>query len=396
MSKSRNRIRFSHRAIDALPVPPKDHPASNVEYSDEVESGLRIAVYKSGRKSFRHRYTFLGNKCSATIGEYPAINVDLARERVREHKRLLAQNIDPREERNQIRQAISFGDFVNQHYLPFAQREKRSYKDIVNRCQLRLIPTFGKKVLERITKADISGFHQRLREEVSATTANRHLSQISAVYVLAIEMGHATSNPARGIKKFREKGPRTRALDEKELQLFITELRKEVDLGNPSAQAIYLLLLSGLRKMEFLSARWEHVDLQGESVFLPNTKPGTSRYLYLNSSAAQLLETMHAKRVDGNPFVFPSRRSRAGHLKEVRRTFATIAQRAEISNLRLHDMRRSFATLLVNNGVDLYVVKDLLGHADVRTTQTTYAHLHNSTLRKATQVVADKIGNFFD
>lgn len=392
MKKPSTRFRFSHRGIDALPVPPPDHPSSNVEYSDEGEVGLRIAVYKSGRRSFRHRYTFDGVKCALTIGEYPAVNVELARQMVRNNKALLAQGLDPKEERTRAKQVITFGEFVNDHYLPYARKELRSYKDVHCRTHKRLLPAFGAKPLTRITKRDISELHLKLRDMISAASANRYLAQLSAIFARAVDTGHATENPARGIPKFRESGPRKRVLASQELTCFTAALKEEMVQGSISAKAMYLLLLTGLRKMEVLSLRWEHVDLENRTAYLPRTKSGKPRHAFLNSAAVELLRAMQNERRDGSPYVFPSD-SKDGHLHEVRRTFATVMKKAKVENLRLHDLRRSYASLLVNSGVDIFTIRDLLGHADVRTTQQAYAHLGSRTLRDATEVAATQIGH---
>jgi integrase len=280
---------------------------------------------------------------------------------------------------------------VTEHYLTYAKRELRSYKDVENRVRLRLIPTFGKKPLTRITKRDISDLHLRLRDEISAVSANRYLAQMSGIFTRAIDTGHAKENPARGIPKFRENGPRKRVLASEELSRFGAELNKEVEAGNLSAKAIYLLLVTGLRKMEVLSLRWEHVDLDNQTAYLPQTKSGKPRHVFLNSAAVTLLRDMREKR-GNSPFVFPSG-SKTGHMHEVRRTLSAVMRQAKIENLRLHDLRRSYASLLVNSGVDIFTIRDLLGHADVRTTQQAYAHLGSSTLRKATEVAAVQIGS---
>ncbi len=161
--------------------------------------GLRIAVYKSGRKSWRHRYTHFSKKCAQTLGEYPAVNLEMARERVRENKRLLAQDIDPKEERSRARQALTFEEFCVEQYMPYAKKQLRAYKDVANRLKLRLLAAFGTVPLTQIGKRHISELHRRLSDEVSATTANRYLSQMAEIFTCAVEWGFATENPARGV-----------------------------------------------------------------------------------------------------------------------------------------------------------------------------------------------------
>lgn len=390
MRQKKTRFRFSHKSIDALPPQPAECSASNYEMSDEVEVGLRIAVYKSGRKSFRHRYTFRGRKGVMTLGEYPAVNVELARELVRENKRLImAQDIDPKEERLRTRQAISFAEFCNEHYMPYAESEQRGYKDVENRIRLRLIPTFGNMSLTQIGKRHVSDFHRKIREEVSAVSANRYLSQISGIYSRAIMWGYATENPAQGIQKFRENGPRTRYLDGEELERFTRCLWEEAEKGDQSAKALMLMLVTGQRKTAVLSIRKEHVDIAKKTIFFPKTKNGRSYYLPLNSIACQLLEKILAEG-GASPWVFPSRTGK-GPQKDIRKTFGRVCKKAKVENLRPHDLRRSFASGLASKGVSAMVIRDLLCHRDVRTTQQVYAHLNLGSLREACEVVSDEI-----
>ncbi len=392
MKKQPSRFQFSHRKIDALPVPPADHRSSNVEYSDLVESGLRIAVYKSGRKSWRHRYTFLGKKCAQTIGEYPAINLDMARECIRENKRLLAKDIDPKEEREQARNALTFQQFADEHYLPFAKKERKSYKDIENRLKLRLLPKFGSMLLTQIGKRHVSELHRQLKDEVSAITANRYLTQLGGMFGCAVEWGYAPENPVRGIRQFDEGGPRTRYLADDELVSFTTVLWQDCLSGNQSSRALFMLLSCGHRVQEVLSQRWENFNLENGVGYLADAKKkGKPRPFPLNSHLLKLLKIMYAERNPDCPWLFPSKTSASGHQEGMRRTFQTTMKKAGVENLRQHDLRRTFASGLARKGVSAMAIRDLLGHADVRTTQKVYAHIDLGTLRDASDAFGDEI-----
>lgn len=393
MKRHSSRLRFSHRSIDALPTPPADHPSSNIEYSDEVESGLRVAVYReTGKKSFRHRYTFLGRKGTLTIGEYPAINVEMARDLVRENKRLIAQGLDPRAERAQARAELTVEAFCLEHFMPYAKRTQRAYKDVENRIRLRLIPAFGKKLLSQVRRKDVSELHCKLLGEVSAVTANRYLSQISAIFSKAIEWEFATDNPAHGIQKHPENGPRTRYMQKEELSRFVNAVWEEVKKGDQSARAIFMFLATGHRKTEVLSQRWEDIDLESKTGYLRDPlKKGKRRHFPLSSALVSMLETMLQERKGDNPWLFPNK-SGSGCQKDTRRTFRRVCTMAGIlENTRVHDLRRTFASGLAAKGVSVMVIRDLLGHRDVRTTQQVYAHLDLGSLRDASESISDTI-----
>jgi integrase len=380
-------FKFSNRGLDGLPDVPTDHPSSNVEYTDSAESGLRAAKYKSGKISFRYRYTLHGVKHMITIGSYPAVGFVKARVKVREYKDMLADGLNPKDELDRVKDAPSFEAFCNDVYLPFAKKERRSYRDIENRIKLRLLKAFGKKKLSMISKRDISGFHLKLRQDVSRTTANRYLALISGIFAKSIEWGYLTENPARGIKKFKENGFRKRVLSKEEFVRFMKALMEVID--TPPGKAIFLLISLGLRKNEVLSMTWSHIDFDRKHVYLPHTKSGVPRYATLNRTALDLLRQMYAERNPNSDWVFPSRSSK-GHLLEVRRTLTTVLKKADIKDFRLHDCRKVHASILVNSGVSVLQVRDILGHSDVRTTQI-YAHLATSSLEDASEKAAIEI-----
>ena len=193
----------------------------------------------------------------------------------------------------------------------------------------------------------------------------------------------------RGIKKFKEAGPRHRFLSGEELTRFLDAL--DVEAGRSAADGLKLLLMTGLRKQEVFGLGWSEVDLEQGSVRLLHTKSGRSRTVVLNSLAHELLRRIKQEAEPGCQWVFPARVG-DGHMMDPRRPLKRAMVRAGISDLRPHDLRRSFASLAVNAGVDIYQIKDLLGHSDVSVTQKAYAHLQQKTLRSASEVVAKTLG----
>ena len=374
-------VKLSHRVIDALPPPDPDWPSNNIEYSDTVETGLKLVVYRSGKRYFRYRLVVNGKKKMITIGEYPAVSVEKARSKVREFKALLADGIDPTATPDVDDSVLTFGNFVEKHYRPFAKMERRSYTDIANRLTNRILPAFGHRPLTAIKRHEISEFHVKLGSEVAAPTANRTVATISAILNLAVERGLLESNPGRGIRKLKENGPRSRVLGGEELMRFMTKLLET--LQTVAGQAIYLLITTGLRRGEVLNLRWNDVNLADKSIYLTMTKCGEPRYVPLNSQALDLLTRLQRERGAKGGFVFPGA-GKTGHLTEVRKTFNAICRDAKIADLHPHDLRRAYASLLVNAGTPLSAIQRLLGHKKIVTTEI-YARINQDSLRSATE-----------
>lgn len=384
-------FKFSQRLIETLPIPPANHPSSNIEYTDSVESGLKIAFYKSGLMTFRFRYTFNGRKSLLTIGDCRLLTIEQARQKVRGYKKLLLDGLDPAAEKERVLNAPTVQEFVDSEFLPRALRERKSIKDMLSRLNGHVLTAFGKKQLSQISKRDVMAFHQRLCTEKSNTTANRSKSLFSSILQLAVEMEILTENPCLGIKKAKENGPRKRVLTGEELPRFMASLMKATN--SPSGMVLSLLIFTGLRKSEVTSLAWANIDLEQCRLFIPNPKNGVPRWVGVNSMAVELLKQMAEDRGE-SPWLFPSD-SAEGHLLDVRRTFKSVCRVAKIEGFRIHDIRRCVASILCESGENLIIIRDLLGHADVRTTQI-YTQLSTTAQKAASESTVDRLRKALD
>jgi integrase len=189
-----------------------------------------------------------------------------------------------------------------------------------------------------------------------------------------------TANPTRGIEMGREQ-ERNRFLTREEAQQLVASIAADENRG--AANAILLLMLTGARRNEVTQAKWEHVLWNERKLFVPLSKSGKPRWIALSPSALSLLQSL---RQDAQgEYVFPSGVT-GRPCPSLWFPWRRIRARAGLEDVRLHDLRHSFASFLVNDGVSLYVVQALLGHANARTTQR-YAHLANDTLSDATLIV---------
>lgn len=371
-------FRFNKKLIDALPPHPEQARAKESEYSDTEVAGLRLIVNRRGRKYFLLRYTINGAKRSMKLGDYPLMEVGDARQQALEHRGKIASGIDPQEVQAEPLQQLTVREFVTHDYLPHAFATKRSAKDDESRLRLHILPVFGDLPLADVSSYAIQQLHDRLRVQKCAATANRHLALLKRCFNLAVLWGKVEKNPVRGIRLHQENNQRQRYLSGLELSRFLMALKEEP--SRSLADAVRYLLVTGARREEVLRARWDEVDLERRQWFLPKTKSGKSRFVLLNDAAVDLLHDR--PRSPNNPFVFPGKNP-GQPICNPYKGFQRILRRAGIKDLRIHDLRHSFASLAINNGASLYEVQHLLGHADSKTTMR-YAHLASDRLREAT------------
>lgn len=385
---STKRFPFNKRTIEALPVHDPASPSRECEYADSECIGLHLRVSKNGRRFFQHRYRHLGRKKCLSIGEFPHVTVQDARQRVSEHKSLLARDIDPADKRTQKRDDITLSAFSKQFYLPHAMMHKKTWQNDENQINLRINPVLGNLRLSTITARDINLFHAKVKEKTSASTANHYLVLLRRMLNLAVKWELLEKNPASGFERFKELPHRERYLTKEELPRFLKALEEQED--RLSVAAIKLLLYTGCRKGEILSLRWNQVRIDEGRLFLPMTKNGKSRSVLLNAKAREVFDGLLESKTS-NEYVFPSRAgTRKGHLYDLRKPFEAVCETAGIDSMRIHDLRHSFATIAVMSGASLYDVQKLLGHSDIGMTQR-YAHMVDDTLQRATDNVSQMI-----
>ena len=379
------RVHLTASFVRSVDCPPERR---KIDYFDTDQRGLMLEVRYSGGKTFYQRYVDeRGRERQFKIG--PASILALAAAR-RRGKSIVAQSLtgfDPRQQRADQRASQTLNELVADRYLPHIKAYKRSWKTDETVLRVHILPALGYLYLDKVRSEDISALVTQMRDKGYATgTSNRAVIVLRHIYNLARKWRIPTvkENPTAGIALAPDVN-RERFLSLDEAQRLITSLRE--DENSVAANAILLLMLTGARRNEVTYARWDYIDWDKRTLLVPLSKSGKKRTIALNASAIELLRSL--PRLPDCPYVFPSpvtgRPSPSLHFPWLR-----IKERAQLNDLRLHDLRHSFASFLVNNGVSLYVVQGLLGHANARYTQR-YAHLTPDTLLSAAEQVGDII-----
>lgn len=320
---------------------------------------------------------------------YGSVTVDEARTQAKKFAHSVQiEKIDPKETKKakQIatQQSVSFEEFwqvftekyINQHHKPSTINRDSS------RIKLYILPFFSKKPITEIERKDILAF----KDSLSNGTSAKCLILLGCAFNQAELWGYRpqNSNPCRGIPKYLGK-KMNRFLSDEELDQLNQVLAERTEANAASIYTIAafrLLMYTGCRLGEVLNLKWEDVNLKENFIHLKDSKVG-ERGIPLNESAKNVILGLQ-KQAD-NPYVFCGDK-KGTHLATLQKTWERIRKKAGIPDVRIHDLRHSFASFALKKGVSLYGVSKLLGHKNITTT-TRYAHLELEELKKLTNIV---------
>jgi integrase len=246
-----------------------------------------------------------------------------------------------------------------------------------------ILPPLGKHRVNEITAAEVARWHRAVAAR--STSARMALSTLSGLMVYAEDHGLRPpgTNPCKGLRK-KERGNRGQAIEPRAFRRLWRALDKLQQTKPDGCDAIRLLILTGARRSEILSLQWDWID--GCRAVLPDSKEGP-RTIWLNEPARNILEARKANRT--GPYVFPAQR-RDGPVTVLDRIWAALRKEADLGRLRVHDLRHHYASVGVSNGIDLRLVGQLLGHADIESTLG-YAHLATQAVERSATRVSDLI-----
>jgi integrase len=354
-------------------------------YWDTEVKGFGVRVTAAESKSFIFQYrTRGGTPRRLTIGSPPTYSVEAARRVAKRHSLAVDQGGDPYADWKGERDAPTFAD-LSRHYLEKHAPKKRTGEADRFTIDRVLLPKFKNRKVAEITFVDIDGLHHKLSKD-HPYMANRIVSLLSKMFSLAIKKQWRTDNPAKGIER-NEETPRERYLSPPELERLTKTLGVWPD--QEVADIIRLLLYTGARRGEVLAAEWKQFNLDEGTWTKPSSHTKTKRVhkVPLSDEALAVLSKMQAERAKADkvsPFLFPGRSE--GHKVDLKKPWPAICKAAHIEGLRIHDLRHSFASILVAGGASLPMIGRLLGHTQVATTQR-YAHLDVEPLRKLVATV---------
>lgn len=373
--------KITKRSVDATSAIDKE-----VFLWDEELKGFGLRAYPSGRKMYLAQFRAGGRLRRVNIGLHGALTPDQARTEAMKHLADVRLGGDPASARDRKKASPTMKEFgqrflddhVAVHCKPSTYGEyKRSVELFVN-------PKLGSHRLLDITRADIISLHASMKG--TPYQANRTLGVLSAMFTVAFDWEVLTEgmNPCWKVKRYKEE-KRERYLTEDELACLGKTL-SEATAEPEAANCIRLLLLTGCRLSEIQTLKWEYIDQKAGVLRLPDSKTG-AKLVPIGEAVFEVLKTI--KKVKDNPYVITGY-VEGQHLTDMQRPWRRLRKRAKLDDVRIHDLRHSFASDALEQGQDLTMIGKLLGHTQVQTTAR-YAHLKTAPVRTAADTVSAAI-----
>ncbi len=371
---------ISEKSIKHLKPP---NHGNRIIYDTQIP-GFGVRITAASAISFVLNYYIHGRERRFTIGKHPEWSIVAARNRALELRKKVNEGIDPLEERENDRSQPTLNDLCAEYLEHHALVHKRphSVRDDKQMIAGVIAPKIGDLRISAVSRQNVAKLHASLK--ATPYLANRVLALLSKMFNLAIDWQWTVSNPAQGILRFHE-DRRERWLQQEELQRFIGALNSYPNQN--VADALRLLMLTGARKSEVLTAEWSMFDLRHGLWTKPSshTKEKQIEHVPLNVQALELLTRMKSQN-NGSKFLFLGLNGKPRTTLRV--AWSQVCKAAGLANVRVHDLRHSYASYLVSNGVSLHIVGRLLGHSQAQTTQR-YAHVAHQSLRDASNIFGD-------
>ena len=377
--------KLTKRTVDAAEIRSPEY----FVWDDELP-GFGLRVFPSGRKGYIVQYRAGRRSRRISLGPSTVLACEQARNQAMTIIAAARNGEDPAAKRDTDRAAITVTEladrFDKEH---IALRVKASTgKEYRRNLKRFILPALGRLRVNEVTRADVAKFHHDLRH--IPYQANRCLEIISKMFSLAEMWGLRPdgSNPRKHIKKYAEE-KRERFLSPAEINRVGEVLREMESEGVELASGIAaarLLILTGCRLSEIMTLQWEHINFSGKALRLPDSKTG-AKIVHLGQPAIQVLEKI--ERIETNPWVIVGTNPDA-RLTDLQPFWQRVRARAGLKDVRIHDLRHTFASIAVASGQGLPMIGKLLGHTQVQTTAR-YAHLAADPVKVAADNVAAEI-----
>ena len=380
----RGELTISKRTVDGLSV-----ESGGKVFWDRELPGFGVRVYPSGRKVYVAQSRGPAGIKRLSLGRHGETTAEEARKQAASAIARIKTGEDPAATPSE--DTFTVADLAERYMEGHVKVHCNAHTQWIYAGSLRnhILPALGTKAVASVGREEVAALHYRMRETPRA--ANRALMVLSKMFSLAAAWGVASpgGNPCRFVLRYKE-GHRERFLTGDEYRRVGLALR-ELEAGSPAqaraAAALRLIMLTGCRAGEVLTLKWSDVDRKAGEIRLRDAKTG-ARMVPLTPAAVEVLAGV--RRVRRSPWVFPGKRPDR-HLRHLNPYWHRVRERAGVEDVRIHDLRHSFASRALAVGLALPMIGRLLGHTDIGSTAR-YAHLSH----EAEKVAAARVGGSID
>jgi integrase len=396
------RIKLTEKVLrEAVPIGGRDYQIFDMDVR-----GFAVCIYRGGGRAFTLDYRHAGRQRRMTFGRWPEWSVSAARDRAKEIRREIDAGGDPLAQRGALREAPRVNDLIErycaQHLPKLAERNAADQRSALAKM---VAPVWGRKLVTEITSTDVDKLLAKVAEgrarphkekpnnrarklqpaKPTPVRANRMGEVLRKMFTLAVEWGWCADNPAQRFHR-RIETPRERFLSKEEIASLAAALDAAED--RRAADIIRMCMLTGARLGEVRQARFEQFNLEHLSWSKPPmmTKQRRAHRVPISDETAAIVRQRQLSVLGETPWLFPGD-TPGQPVQEVRRFWAQIQKQCALQDVRIHDLRHTFASLLVSGGASLEMIGKLLGHSQTQTTLR-YAHLMASPLRAGVDAVA--------
>lgn len=355
------------------------------DYYDTTVTGFVLECRSSGGRTYYLRYEDAGGRQKQhKIGRYEDISFAQAKKAAQKLRSEVVMGGDPAAKKAEAKAVPRYSELAAMH-MADAELHQRSYSTTEAYVRNHIVPKWGRY---RLTDIDSRSIAQWLAAKRDEGLAPATVLKIKMIFSRSFELGArwgiagCDKNPVRAVQSKPVNNARQRYVTADEAARLVAAA--EGSRNKQLAAIINLLLLTGMRVSELLSARWADVDLARRTLFVPTSKTGRSRYVPLAQAAIDVVQDLAR-----GEFLFPTPRDPSKHLTTIKHGWHAVRKAAGLPDLRIHDLRHSAASFMVNSGVDLFAVGKVLGHANVASSAR-YSHLANDTLLAAVEAGAAK------
>lgn len=344
---------------------------------DDNLAGFGIRVYPSGKKAFVVRYRVDGRRFMITLGLFGPLTLEQARKNASIVLAKVYGGSNPAEDKKIANRQPTLSVFSEKFMKEYSMIHKKSWKADKARFKLHILPILGSRKLKTITSNDIQKLHNKITKSGKLYEANRVIKLLSVVFQKAKKWKmYNGENPAKGIQLNKEK-KRDRYVTPTELPRFAKAIDEEPNIYARSA--LWLYLLTGLRKSEVLRAKWEDVDWDRREIKISDNKSNRPHYLPLSEAACKILRDI--PRLNHNPYIFCGFKENS-HIYDLKKPWDRVRNKAKAPDVRIHDLRRTVGSWMAQSGNTLHLIGRVLNHSSSATTAI-YARFGQDSVREA-------------